>query len=189
MSDKREKIIAAAITLFHQQGFWNTSTASISKEAGVAAGTLFRYFATKEQLIDELFLEVKQEVADYMYMRVDSQADCRSKLWQIWSAYVEWNLKNAEKFRVLEQLEVASRISNSVQLKVVGMNQLTIQIYKEAIQEGLISDYPLDFLAHFIGASSTNVIKLLLDSPKKSKQKQTELMEIGFESFWGGIGG
>jgi len=53
-SENKEKtkqaILAAALKLFAEKGFYNTSTRAISRKAGIAEGTLFNYFETKEDL-------------------------------------------------------------------------------------------------------------------------------------------
>ena len=64
--DKQEAILATALTLFTERGFFGTPTSLISKEAGVATGTLFFYFRTKEDLIDTLYRRVKSEAAQAM---------------------------------------------------------------------------------------------------------------------------
>lgn len=53
--DKKEMIFAAALKLFVKNGIDRTPTAMISKEAGVATGTLFHYFSSKEVLVNELY--------------------------------------------------------------------------------------------------------------------------------------
>ena len=53
--EKREKILAAALNLFVEFGFHGTPTSKIAQKAGVANGTLFHYFATKEELVVALF--------------------------------------------------------------------------------------------------------------------------------------
>ena len=53
-TDKRDKILQAALELFAEQGFRGTSTAQIAKHAGVATGTLFHHFESKEALYLEL---------------------------------------------------------------------------------------------------------------------------------------
>ena len=58
---KKQALLEAAIELFAKDGFWQTTTASIAQEAGVATGTLFTYFPTKNYLIDELYLTIKHE--------------------------------------------------------------------------------------------------------------------------------
>jgi len=51
---KKEQLLSSALKLFVENGVGNTSTSAIAKEAGVAAGTLFLYFPTKQDLIHEL---------------------------------------------------------------------------------------------------------------------------------------
>src|SRR4051812_41682411 len=46
----REKILQAALGLFSKQGFEKTTTKQVSTKAGIAEGTLFNYFQTKEDL-------------------------------------------------------------------------------------------------------------------------------------------
>ena len=52
MKEKEQKILDTSLKLFVERGFHGTSTAEIAKTAGVATGTLFHYFKTKEELID-----------------------------------------------------------------------------------------------------------------------------------------
>ena len=57
--EKVDKILEAALQLFTSKGFHGTPTSEIAKTAGVANGTLFHYFKTKEELINNLYLHVK----------------------------------------------------------------------------------------------------------------------------------
>lgn len=50
----KKKTIIAAIELFSKQGFQSTTTAQIAKQAGVSEGTIFKYFKTKEQLLNDV---------------------------------------------------------------------------------------------------------------------------------------
>ena len=50
-TDKQKKIIEVAITCFAEKGYSNTSTSEIAKKAGVAEGTIFRHYGTKENLL------------------------------------------------------------------------------------------------------------------------------------------
>lgn len=50
----RKRIIDAAKSLFRSQGFEQTTTREIAKEVGIATGTMFNYFASKEDIVIEL---------------------------------------------------------------------------------------------------------------------------------------
>lgn len=54
LPDNRRKILDASQQLFAKQGFGNTPTSQIAKSAGIAEGTIFRYFPTKKDILIEL---------------------------------------------------------------------------------------------------------------------------------------
>ena len=56
MLSTKDKIQKSALKLFAKQGVKNTSTAQITKDAGVASGTLFVHYKSKQVLIDSLYL-------------------------------------------------------------------------------------------------------------------------------------
>ena len=55
---KRQALLEAALELFAEHGLTRASTAQIAKRAGVASGTLFFHFNSKEELIHALFDQV-----------------------------------------------------------------------------------------------------------------------------------
>lgn len=55
--ETREKILAAAAELFKSQGFEATTTRDIARQAQIASGTLFNYFASKEAVVGALAAE------------------------------------------------------------------------------------------------------------------------------------
>src|SRR6202041_1329074 len=69
----KQAILAAALKLFAEKGFYNTSTRAISRKAGIAEGTLFNYFETKEDLALYFFEREMDEVIGWF------QGDSRMK--------------------------------------------------------------------------------------------------------------
>lgn len=57
--DKRARLLDAALALFERQGFDGVAVPEIARAAGVATGTVYRYFATKEALVNALYLRWK----------------------------------------------------------------------------------------------------------------------------------
>jgi Transcriptional regulator len=79
IKDKRTAIMEAALKLFTQRGLHGTSTAQISKEAGVATGTLFNYFPTKDDLINSLYFEMKGKLSRSMGKEIESEITFQEK--------------------------------------------------------------------------------------------------------------
>lgn len=58
MSEKELKILESAIKIFSEKGFTAATTSQIAKEAGVAEGTIFRYFKTKKDLLRGIIIRL-----------------------------------------------------------------------------------------------------------------------------------
>ncbi|RAU81836.1 TetR/AcrR family transcriptional regulator [Pontibacter arcticus] len=99
MSEKRERIIDAALRLFCQNGFQHTSTAAISKEAGVATGTLFLYFKSKDELINSLYIEAKNDFAAYLKQSLATAGNIEEQLRLCWQQATAWALAHPFHFR------------------------------------------------------------------------------------------
>jgi AcrR family transcriptional regulator len=63
--DKRDAILTAAASIFAEGGL-SAPTSAISKSAGVAEGTLFMYFPTKNDLLNALYRQIKLELAEVL---------------------------------------------------------------------------------------------------------------------------
>ena len=86
--DKRNAILDAATRLFAERGLTAAPTSEISKQAGVAEGTLFTYFMTKDDLINALYREIKLELADAMMSDFPRRKNVRTRLQHGWDCYV-----------------------------------------------------------------------------------------------------
>jgi TetR/AcrR family fatty acid metabolism transcriptional regulator len=59
--DKREAILRAATKVFAQKGFFSAQVADVARAAGVAAGTVYLYFRSKDELLTSIFERTMQE--------------------------------------------------------------------------------------------------------------------------------
>src|SRR5215218_10464736 len=82
--DKRRLILDAAITVFAKQGFHHCRVSDVADEAGVAYGLVYHYFDSKEEMLNELFLERWQIMLDAI-VEIDARDELppREKLHQV----------------------------------------------------------------------------------------------------------
>ena len=55
IADKREAILRAAIKVFARRGYFNSKVADVAKEAGIADGTVYLYFKSKDEILHSIF--------------------------------------------------------------------------------------------------------------------------------------
>ena len=63
-ADKRDAILAAALELFAERGFHGTAVPLVAEKANVGAGTIYRYFESKEALVNALYQHEKRAMLD-----------------------------------------------------------------------------------------------------------------------------
>jgi TetR/AcrR family fatty acid metabolism transcriptional regulator len=61
VADKREAILRAAIKVFARRGYFNSKVADIAKEAGIADGTVYLYFKSKDEILHSIFDRAMEE--------------------------------------------------------------------------------------------------------------------------------
>jgi len=73
-TDRRAEILAAAGRVFARKGFERSTTAEIAREAGVAEGTIFRYFPTKKDLLLNLVVSLVMETLPLLLERIEGKS-------------------------------------------------------------------------------------------------------------------
>ncbi|GAA5215317.1 TetR/AcrR family transcriptional regulator [Corallincola platygyrae] len=101
-------ILAAALELFTERGFQATSTALIAKTAGVATGTLFHHFESKEALINQLYLDIKLAMATAMVPEksmssLSSVEQLKVAAAVLWRQALEWCITHHKEARFFAQ--------------------------------------------------------------------------------------
>ncbi|MCV5332168.1 TetR/AcrR family transcriptional regulator, partial [Escherichia coli] len=82
--DKRDQILAAAEQLIAESGFQGLSMQKLANEAGVAAGTIYRYFSDKEHLLEEVRLNVAKRIASAVQAGVNDDMPLKERYRTMW---------------------------------------------------------------------------------------------------------
>jgi AcrR family transcriptional regulator len=181
--DKRLAILDAAVKLFAERGPAATPTAAISVAARVAEGTLFTYFATKEDLVNAVYRSLKSEVAASLGASSPTAADARLRFRHVWDRYIAWGVSHPEKFRVLEQLEASESITEeSRHIGQAALKEIE-RVAKDSIRKKRIRNTSLPYLAAVMTTLAETTIAFVAGHPPS----RIDYSSAGFEIFWAGI--
>jgi AcrR family transcriptional regulator len=182
--DKRNAILDAATRVFAERGLTAAPTSEISKQAGVAEGTLFTYFKTKDELMNALYREIKLELADAMMSGFPRKKSVRTRLQHVWDGYVNWGVANCEKRRVLAQLGVSGMLSKeSIEAGSAPFVEM-LNMIRDAIEQHVLrADLPIELISKMLAALAEATMDLIALKPAKAKKYR----DGGFEIYWAGI--
>jgi TetR/AcrR family fatty acid metabolism transcriptional regulator len=79
-SDKPQQIIEAAVRVFARKGYFSSRVSDIAREAGIAAGTIYLYFSTKEDILIRLFQAKMAEFVASVRKAIADEPDAVAKL-------------------------------------------------------------------------------------------------------------
>jgi len=185
IKDKKTAIMGAALKLFTERGFHGTTTAQISKEAGVATGTLFNYFPTKEDLINSLYIEVKGELSRSMGKEIEIESSFQDKMKKLWANLINWGLDNQEKFLFVGQFCSSPYITKFTREEVMKEYVFLHELVSEGVKTGEIRSFPEDMIISMFYQGNRTVVNLILDS--NQLQNKNKFIEDGFQIIWKGL--
>ena len=138
VGNKRERIITAAATLFGEKGYHNTTTAEIAESAGVAAGTIYIYFSSKEELLVAVFEEFLGTHMDRLREGIATEATPEAKLKRLLRLGLELMEQNPDSARIfLSQLrQSTSMIKMVVKRSSRAYKDIIEGILEQGIREG-----------------------------------------------------
>ena len=99
---KRDAILAAALELFSERGLDATPVPAIAERAGVGAGTIYRYFRSKEDLGNEVYRRCKLDLRRALVRGVPGNLSPRQEFRWLWCGLFEFATRRPGAFRFLE---------------------------------------------------------------------------------------
>ena len=156
------------------------STARIAKGAGLAEGTMFTYFASKDDLLNELYIELKNEV--YRRIEVDFPKDSglRERARHIWTAYLGWALEKPAERKVSALLNLSTVVSEVTRERISAAREVVGRTMEELGKRGAFKGLPRGFASFAMAAMQEAVMEMAAKNPRRKAM----LVEQAFEAFW-----
>ena len=181
--DKQQEILAAALKLFVENGFHGTPTSKIAKEAGVANGTLFHYYPTKDDLIVQLYISIKLRMATHIAEQITDGADYKTMFKTQFIQALYWAMEHQAEFQYVQQFYSSpyqAMLQSAELQQIMDKNCHDIQ---RAIDDKVIKDLPVDYIFTLI-SSHLNGIHQYLKNANLDEKKQNETIAQTFGLLW-----
>jgi len=138
--EKRDAILAAALRLITRFGLHNTPMSAVAREAGVAVGTVYLYFPSKEAMINALYLHVLEDRNRSLYGGAEPTArsldEPRNGLWEAWHALAHWHLEHEEGSNLIAQCRASGILSDETRDFEARMDARGLVVYEAAVANG-----------------------------------------------------
>lgn len=178
--DKKLALLEAATKAIAESGI-AASTALIARNAGVAEGTLFRYFATKDDLLNALYLHLKTDLCGTMLDNLDRTiSDPKEHTYSIWSSYIDWGIRHPCGHQAVRQISVSEKLTPETKQQVTDIfPELHELCHRSVLPIFLDGEFAPFGDAIFLSMADTTITFAGRD-PSRMK----EIKRLGFDAMW-----
>jgi AcrR family transcriptional regulator len=171
--DRKNEILDVAEQLFVEKGFDNTSTNDIINEIGIARGTLYYHFKSKEDILDTIVERIRREkIAEAAAIVADRKIPILERLT---GSVLALNIEGEVGVEVLEQIHKPQNalLHQKIQERIVnGVAPVIAKLIEEGNTAGIFdTKYPLEAVEMILTYSSTAFDELADLSPAEIEKK------------------
>jgi AcrR family transcriptional regulator len=181
--DKKLALLEAAAEAIAEAGI-GASTALVARKAGVAEGTLFRYFPTKDDLYNALYLHLKHGFCQPLTANLDRSGEPKAITRYIWESYIEWGLRNPLANQAMRQLAVSEKITEATRQTVNEMYPELRNLCEQSIAPVFLSTP----WRAFGDALFFTLAQTTIDFASREPARAKELIAVGFDAMWRALG-
>jgi AcrR family transcriptional regulator len=156
---RREAVLEAALRLFTERGFEATSVPQVAASAGVGVGTIYRYFASKEALVNELFRFWKRRLFAALRAAVDPAAETEANFFALWGALVAFQQAHPIAFDFLEMHHHWPYLDEASRQLVGQVDAFLAEFVANGIAAGALRDLPAPVLTALVFGSFVGLVK------------------------------
>lgn len=184
VEDKRQAILDAALALFAEQGFHGTSVPDIARKAGVAAGTIYRYFDGKDALVNVLYRHWREIAQAFMLNDFPLEASPREQFGAYWRRLVQFALEQPKAIAFLDFHHHGPYL-DAQSMEIERTNRETLKPFVERAQEqGFLKPVqPEVIMAITIGA----LIGLVKSAREGNVKLNAQTIRDAEEVCWSGV--
>lgn len=179
--EKRQALLESAAKLVATLGT-GASTAKIAQAAGVSEGTLFVYFPTKDDLLNQLFVEIETDLAETMLAPYSKSEGARDELNHIWNRLIDWGLTNPLWRKAMRQLKVSDRVTVQSRRRCEAM----LSEARAMVEQCLSEHADPGRAAFYIDTILFGLADITIDAIAANPKDRESIRQAGFDLFWKG---
>ncbi|WP_461637067.1 TetR/AcrR family transcriptional regulator [Labilibaculum euxinus] len=182
--EKRNALLKATLNLVNNNGFHDAPMSKIAKMANVSPATIYIYFENKQDLINQLYLELKVSYTKQAFKDYSENMPVKKAFEFIWYNIADYKLKQVEEAWFLSQCDNTMMIDEDSRQEGLKHLQPLLDLWEKGQREGIIKDVS----PYILYAYAINPLAFLMNMQKRGLyQINQESLKQAFQSAWDSI--
>lgn len=178
---KKQDIFDTALSLIVSQGLHATPMAQIAKEANVAAGTIYHYFKSKDEMIHELYINIHGELEEVMDLDDIDLDNYEAEFDAVCLRIFKYLIQNPLEYYFLQQYENSPLGFGKDELNKNMEFPIPVRFFQLGFDNNLIKTMPLSLVSNLVFNSITTIAGLHLS---KKIELDKEIIQAVIDGSW-----
>jgi AcrR family transcriptional regulator len=180
--DKRAAVFAAALELIAEQGFTGAPMSQIAERADVGVGTIYRYFAGKDDLVNALYLDIKARFAVHTLRGHSDSMPVRETFTLLLRNTVRYLSDHPAELSFTEQYENSPIITDATRQDIFRMIGPIRELFERAREQNLLTELPIEVLLAIVHGAVRSLVKLQLSG---AARLDDATLDTALDAIWG----
>ena len=161
LMEKRERIIQSAMKLLIDNGVQATPMSAIAKAADTGMGTIYNYFATKEELINAIYLYIKQDEVNFLNAPFTDES-VKRRFDHFYGAFILYFIKHPLHFRFMDQFHNSPILTSDTKEEGMKTIETFLSFISKGQEQGILKQIGFDELMSFLNGGLMGFVRWVL---------------------------
>ena len=181
--DKKSKILTATMELIAVEGANGAAMSQIAKTSGVSIGTIYHYFKSKEEIINEVYYNIKKNFKVIIDHSKSKNLIFKNEFEDVWLGFYNFFANHQTEFKFIQQIDYCPIITTEIHTECDAFLSPVFEFYQKGIEDGIIIDMELAL----IGSLTYDNIMTLVALKIKGYNLTQTVINQAMEYSWRGI--
>jgi AcrR family transcriptional regulator len=181
---KLDAVVAATCRMAAERGLFGLTLSEIAKAAGIGTSTLYVYFASKDELFNEVYRRAKGEAMDFYGGQIDSSAPIKIRVRNVWNRMVDHRLRRHDEVSFMEQFIGSAYMTEESRAYTAKLGEGLLHMVVEGQKQEILKSIPVPFLASCFFGSVRETARLIRSG---SIPDGEESRAVAFQLCWDGV--
>lgn len=184
--NKKENIFNATIQLINEIGFSETSMSKIAKKAGVSPSTIYVYFENKNDMINKLYLTVKQKMSQQVVYGIDASTSVKAGFESVFRNYLNFILNYKDYFLFIEQFSNSPLIQSLSREEGLSLFQPMYQLFERGKSENIFKKVDTNLLIIYSYTPINQAVKAYLNGEfefELNEEKLEKMIQMSWDAI------
>lgn len=168
---KKEIIQETMLKLIAEQGVQATPMSQIARESGVSTGTIYHHFSSKEEILQEIYLNKKKDFRDMIEMELQDKDPLEKQFARLWVAIYYYYINNPLLFRFSQQIAGTPLINPETKKTGLTYHTGIFEFFQSGISAGRFVEMEVSLMAELIHGIICTLVELQLNGELDKSDK------------------